>query len=181
MDFIVIFLLPKALAAFLVWVFVDRFRTAQRKGRLRVNHYFDIGMAGYNFVAMWATGLLAVLVQSLFWLCIAGSFASLGWSVWCDVRNRWQLNKALRVVCSANQELLSISAELQLAKLLYALDLIDEDEADLILMKCNARIEANQARVASLGIPEKLERAEYPLQAETCQILREIEVSNAHH
>jgi hypothetical protein len=97
---LLLFLLPKLIAAVLLWCAIHRFRRAQRKGHLVPWHFFDVGAWGYNFVSLWVTGWLGVLVNALFWFCITGSLASMAWSIWCDARQRWQVSQERKVIAA---------------------------------------------------------------------------------
>lgn len=116
-----LFLLPKLLAVFLVWTTVRQFQCAHRRGKVKAYQYWQLGMAGYYsaFVLTW--GWLQVIVWVLYSLCILGYLVSMAHSVSKDKREhkariaaldetgkRW-----LRGVTSTSAEFETILADLR--------------------------------------------------------------------
>jgi hypothetical protein len=124
------FLLDKALAAFVVWWFVDRFRKAQRTRRLRATHCFGIGVAGYNFVSMWVSGFLYMLVNGLFWFCLGASIVSMLFSIYRQHKEDQRWRREADTDLKAIDERLERMGE---ATLFWHQGVLSDDEYDALL------------------------------------------------
>ncbi len=110
---IILFLLPKAIAAFYVWLAVKDYRRALRKGSIEAHHYWWLGFTLYNFAVYVTWGWLLQIQQFLFWFCLSGFLVSMAISIYRDIqKGKARKAEAKTAMADINAEIEALFADM---------------------------------------------------------------------